>query len=147
MPIACKSSWRSWVRDQIHTSAVTRAIAVATLDLQLTKPPGNSDTKFYIHYNHNCMFKYVCHLWCSWLQVTEHLTNLVYTISAFFFLTSVFLCFNRDILFQNWLHSVAAMSASIDYHLLILRWLDISHLKSFAHISNLKQSKIFPRRN
>lgn len=102
MPIACKSSWRSWVRDQIHTSAVTRAIAVATLDLQLTKPPGNSDTKFYIHYNHNCMFKYVCHLWCSWLQVTEHLTNLVYTISAFFFLLQYFYasieiyCFKTD---------------------------------------------------
>ena len=41
----------------------------------------------------------------------------------------------------------STVSASVGRHLMIMRWLNISHLKSFSHISNLTGSKLFPRRN
>lgn len=39
------------------------------------------------------------------------------------------------------------MSVSLDHHFMIVRWLNISHLKSSSHISILTGNKIFPGRN
>ena len=48
-PPACRSSQ---ARDQTHTTAVTRAIAVTVLDPKPTEPPGNSCLYFF--------FKFIC---------------------------------------------------------------------------------------